>query len=37
VPPECPEGTVSTCGFPEVTHCACADGECLSMQGDRPI
>jgi hypothetical protein len=37
VPPVCPEDTVSTCGFPEVTHCECFDNECTSMQNDRPI
>jgi hypothetical protein len=37
VPEQCAEGMMGTCGFPEITHCACSESRCVSMQGDRAL
>jgi hypothetical protein len=37
VPEQCGEGMVGVCGFPEITHCACQESRCVSMQGNRPL
>jgi hypothetical protein len=37
VPEQCGKGMMSTCGFPEITHCACAENRCVSMQNDRAL
>ena len=29
--------TVGVCGFPNITHCACVEQTCRSMQGDREV
>src|SRR5688500_4786370 len=37
VPEQCGEGMMGVCGFPEITHCACQESRCVSMQGNRPL
>jgi len=37
VPEQCGSGMMGSCGFPEITHCACQESRCLSMQGNRPL
>jgi len=37
VPEQCGEGMMGACGFPEISHCACQESRCVSMQGNRPL
>lgn len=37
VPEQCGSGMMGTCGFPEITHCACTESRCVSMQNDRAL
>jgi hypothetical protein len=37
VPEQCGQGMMGSCGFPEITHCACQESRCVSMQGNRPL
>ncbi|MDH5674990.1 MAG: hypothetical protein OEZ06_22870 [Myxococcales bacterium] len=36
-PPDCSGGEAGVCGFPDITHCACVENTCRSMQGDTEV